>query len=444
MLNSIVILVTWIGYVASTTSSLNLYSYICLSHDQNLCMGVSPGKDNVPKAVDRERLQAKRRQENVDKDSDWYKMKWHVDYEKGSLQFSENQNICVLKSQQSSEIVLVTCQFEEGLDIWDLEFDGLGASGVIRLKGSDDCITVVQCHEKNHKNCDPSVETYVMLGRDSDEDVFETGAYLKAKPCFDVSGLDVAESQTWTQTLDCIPGCSPHFAGNNYCDEKCDIEECDWDGGDCDTLAPTHSPTSNPTQSPALNPSPAPTLPPTTISPTLSPNLDPTSFPTTLAPSLKPTQSPSPTPTLEPTLTPSQNPSLNPLVRVNTTVAPSVANNVSIVTLAPSLPQQECLDWYQYFFNLQEIEECPWWQWLIVFLTLLLLLCICGSTSCYAIYLYRRDQKRSSVVEDSNSSGDDDDGGDEKEDSKLEEGKNVPDPIIGSEVDSNSNSDSDS
>ena len=37
----------------------------------------------------------------------------------------------------------------------------------------------------------------------------------------------------------CPPSCPSNYLGDNYCDDKCNSAECQWDGGDCPTPAPT-------------------------------------------------------------------------------------------------------------------------------------------------------------------------------------------------------------
>jgi hypothetical protein len=60
-----------------------------------------------------------------------------------------------------------------------------------------------------------------------------------------VSGYDDGEVGNYTLNIrqceiivDCAPGCPDSWIGDWYCDPECNVEACDFDGGDCDECAP--------------------------------------------------------------------------------------------------------------------------------------------------------------------------------------------------------------
>ncbi|MHA1680864.1 MAG: LNR domain-containing protein [Promethearchaeota archaeon] len=319
------------------------YSYICLTHNDDLCLGVSPHL-KIPTHEDSFMLQLKRRTNNEKKEADYRKMRWDIDHLNNTISLSavsEPSRLCISKRKSphakfTNDVVLVNCEYKEEIDKWDMGFNL--ESGTIQLVGTELCLTAMQCLD-NERNgyCNPRSTKLVKLARKGKWDKFVEGTYVKAYPCHNGNHPDrktgIEESQTFRSTLDCALGCSPLFAGNGRCDESCRNEACGFDGDECETLAPT-PPTMDPTPSPSVFPTPNPSQ-----SPTLRPSKHPTHSPVTKpssSPSVHPSLHPSVHPSLSPSAQPSLSPSVHPSLSPSAQPSPSPTTNV---TIAPSNPK---------------------------------------------------------------------------------------------------------
>ncbi|MHA1682283.1 MAG: hypothetical protein ACTSUE_15205 [Promethearchaeota archaeon] len=347
---------------------IKLYSYICLSYDDDLCLGVSSYLSE-PTNDDRHMMQLKPRGNNEKKKLDFFKMRWDINHVNQTIQLSAVNELCITKkktphAKTRRDMILVNCEFTEGVDLWSMENDL--QNGLIRLVGTDLCATVMQCQRKNRGQCDPLGTKLIKLDRGDDGDIFVKGTYVKAYPCWDsdneLANPDIKESQTFRATLDCFPGCSPLFAFNGECDEVCRVEECDFDGRDCDTPSPT-LPTLFPTTSPSRSPTPLPSTSPS-FRPTGHPTKSPIPKPT-VTPTHSPSGNPTSSPTSNPSVTPTQSPSTSPTQSPTNTSSPVPAEEVVVQTPTPTFGPTDptCEEW---------LGLC-WWVWILIAIAILVL-----------------------------------------------------------------------
>ena len=357
-----IVILSWTCAIVSAGPD-KIYSYICLSAEQNLCLGISiDGPPVYDPNVTPYRLQVKPRVRNEQQGLDWMKTRWTVYWGIGRIQLSNFTTMCIAKETGNNAIpggvVLRPCGSSGPLEEWNL--DGFNETfleeGVIRLKTRpDQCLSMMSCDRKSILNtdyCDP-FSTTMFTGSVYDVEK-QRGSHVRLMPC-----ITDHPSQMFRQRLDCAPGCSPYMMENtnNQCDLACANDACNWDNGACSTpnpTPPTPRPSTNPTTSPTTSmPSPNPTKSPS-LRPTSRPSKHPT-LPThspTAHPSEMPTQSPSFHPSAQPSSAPTHTPTESP------TRGPKKTDS-AVSTSTPS-------------------SDTDWWIWFIVAICILLFCCLCG------------------------------------------------------------------
>lgn len=297
-------------------SNIANYTYICIDADQNLCLGISPGKGEA--SLDSVyRLQLKDRENNEEKGTDYKKTRLDINYDNGTIEMSTGG--LFVNKRKSSGVAWVSADYGQFNLSSFLNEDGMG-----HIQTGEECLTAIECSVKLTSNgnrfCNPDTTTPVKKEED-----LKSGLYLKFKECTSEF------NQVFRTKLDCAQGCLPSMIGDRHCDGVCFNSNCEFDGGDC-------NPTAFPTAVPTLFPSVSPTLNPvfTSVSPSSAPSPVPTSVPTlqpSKAPSLAPSFSPSFVPTPEPSAAPTVfSPTRYPTKRPTTlaTFSPSSApTNVS-------------------------------------------------------------------------------------------------------------------
>ncbi len=340
---------------AADSGDIKQYSYICLGANQKLCLGISPG--NGEPYYDPNYLfeiQVKNRVNNEYSGDDYKKTRWDVNFDTSQISLSRFSNLCMARPSNTNKgiLYLLPCDAATSVTKFELTFNqNINQEGVLKLKGTDMCATVMKCNPPQGQTYCDSLSSQPAIG--TDLYTFNAGAYVKLRPCYDTTGglLTWKDAQVWRQRLDCAVGCSPYLQYNDECDLACANEQCGWDGHHCITQSPTPptpKPTRNPTSKPTKRPTIAPTLKPTkapSSNPTLKPTLSPTNKPTlkpsdspTKRPTASPTKRPTATPTINPTRSPSSNPTASPTPFPTTSPTKKPTNSPTISpTPRPSL-----------------------------------------------------------------------------------------------------------
>ena len=286
------------------------YCYICLSTNQDLCLGISPGdglpfyNPNLPPYY----LQIKQRERNQLAGLDYKKTRWDVRFDENIVYLSRFPNLCIALPSTNTypnQLALYPCDYVRNgtiLGYWLSGFNtNINEEGNMQLLNQEVCVTVMDCGGAPF--CNLQNENVVTNGR------FKSGSYVKVKPCWWTSQGSPAwrDAQTFVQALDCAVGCPPMLQFNNVCDPPCDNTACHLDNGHCKSLAPTppsftptNSPTFKPTKSPVVS---SPSKSPITYKPSSGPTAHPTATPTTLHPTDQPiSKSPTSFPSYNPTV----------------------------------------------------------------------------------------------------------------------------------------------
>jgi len=385
---SLVILMT--SPVCVRVQALNLYSLFCLGPDNQLCLGISPGGNPVYNPQNLYHAQLKLRGPNEAKGTDYQKLRWNVKNDYSWIQLANFTQMCLTKMTPAmalpGELVLRPCtvgNYLQQFNTTNFQRNDT-AVGKMEWNGSGQCLTVMDCFRNpNTGFCNPT--STVAFDTDSFDPNTQKGTYVKLMPC----SLDLP-SQSFLQTVDCAPGCSPLMINGpkGPCIKACANDACHYDNGACATPRPTpptfrpsYSPSRSPTtSSPSRNPttsrpSKSPSSSPTTSSPSASPQTSqPSQSPSTTAPSAGPSFNPTVSPTFFPTISPSTSP---------TTSQPSMSPTYSPTTAQPSVSPTVNVTINQ----VAAIAPAPWVfpLWLIIFipcivvfccLLLLLLLCL--------------------------------------------------------------------
>lgn len=292
------------GMAGAEEADVKRYSYLCLEAAQDMCIGISPGEaePRYDPAAEPYYAQVKSRKRNEFQATDYKKTRWDLVFETGAITLSRFAGLCLGGiGGGAGKAGLVPCGGPGGQTEWNLRpflVDGNGA-GVLSLVGEGEgpkCLTVMRCVPRGKpgqpKYCDPdAANTPIGPGLEG----LSAGSYLRFRECG--AGDSGVPSQRWRQKLDCAVACPPFLQENGECDASCDVAECGWDSGSCDTPSPT-PPTPEPSRTPTF---PRPTSrSPSSKSPTARPSQKPTQEPST-----HPSQTPqSPSPTLVPTRSP--------------------------------------------------------------------------------------------------------------------------------------------
>jgi len=359
----------------SISAQKRQFSYICLSAENRLCLGLSTQTDPVYDPAKLIHLQLKVREKVEEKGLDYLKTRWTVFGETGQIQLANFTSLCVARRMSATttpmDTVLRPCGAQAANEEFELSafFDRSFNDSALRLKAfPDQCLTVMNCDRRTEDFCS-YFETKPYTRTTMDPTILR-GAFVKFLPCANLT------SQVFTQTIDCAPGCSPFMmeGPDNTCDPACANDACNWDNGACATPAPT-PPTFTPTRSPSIAPTTTPTTSPTTSKPSVSPTTSqPSSSPTSPSPSTSPSVAPSSVRSSPPSVA-SEPPTLSPTASVttNTTATPTMVAVDPTATVAPTgsrANQGVSSD------SGTSVGQSLWWVWLILcIVAVLLLLC---------------------------------------------------------------------
>lgn len=186
-----------------------LYSYICLSAQDKLCLAISTSQPPKYDASDLYFLQVKLREKIQVQGQDYLKTRWSVLPSTSQIQLSNFTSLCIAKRRQTAatpdDVVLRPCGGAGNQELWALEGflknETLGST--LRLKSlPNQCLTLMNCKRTNGFCSKDS--TTAFSGTSMDPENLK-GAYMRMMPC----SPSLAIAQSFTQTVDCAPGCSP-------------------------------------------------------------------------------------------------------------------------------------------------------------------------------------------------------------------------------------------
>lgn len=300
--------------VLGEVNSFNL----CSQFKLDLCVGISgdplPGTPLQFKSRFNNMLSGSNRTSWEVEDDKFLKLVWTVP----AVNNSTNSTVSVLYMDKfSGGTRAILSKKSEGAF--------LNGSSVI-LNGTSLCLTVMKCSPTNGF-CDPFSSISV---RDVDD--LRRSSFMRFKPC-ETNHV----GQMFEVDPPCARNCTEAELNNTSCDLACNIKECFFDHGHCNTTTPTLMPTLTPT---TTTPSQAPTHPTPLV--TSSPSvysLSPTTTPTSLR---SPTISPSRVtthPTSVPTSSDTNSPSFSPTQGISQTFSPSNSPSSIATVLPPSTTQ---------------------------------------------------------------------------------------------------------
>lgn len=205
-------LLALVGLVAAADK--RLYSYICLSAQDKLCLAISTPTAPVYSSTNLYYLQVKLREKIESAGQDYLKTRWSVYPSTGEIQLSNFTSLCVAKRISSSstpgDVVLRPCKSVGTLGNWDLKgfvANETSGTGLRLVSYGNQCLTLMACNRMANGFCDRT-STIAFSGDTIDADA-NRGSYMRMMPCSQNS-----ISQTFTQTIDCAPGCSPFMVGD--------------------------------------------------------------------------------------------------------------------------------------------------------------------------------------------------------------------------------------
>lgn len=335
-----------------------LYSYTCSAEKRDLCVGVSPGKQQVATNLP---LQLKNKTNNELQGLDDEKLRSDFIYgvTNGTLRYSKDSNYCYQRRGRTSDLYLMEGGCNTTRAFWNTSkfLENAEQVAVLQHVATGLCATIMRCDLIYNKQlkieyCDKDVyypETSLKN--------MQRSAMIKLWPCSPRFRM----AQTFRQREDCVPGCDAILQDNIECDPVCNTPLCNDDNGWCDSQSPTP-----PTGSPSLSPS----LAPTSSSPSLRPSSKPSNRPS-VSPSNNPSHTPSANPTTEsptsiPTGSPSRGPSSNP---TPPSISPSVSPSYFPTTSPTASPANND--------TVLLVIVAEWDKRWLLFLLLLLLCCCC-------------------------------------------------------------------
>ncbi len=264
---------------------------LCSYHNTDLCIGVS-GVAEVG-----QQLQLKSRFNNLNAT---IKIDWALVNET-FVKFSGNETLYLDKAATTTRAVL------------SRQTSGLVLNQTVKLNGTDLCLTLMKCDVGPGGFCNPASIREVLSVPD-----IKKGSYLRFREC---KSSSLAVSQHFEIDPPCARNCTQAMLNNTKCDLECYTKECYYDGGYCNSTAPSLAPTTQPTTEPptiiatnapsrapstfttgyvSASPTPSPLL---TDSPTHNPNIHPISPPTPKPSTLSPSSESPPAPPQTPTPT---------------------------------------------------------------------------------------------------------------------------------------------
>ncbi len=295
-------------------------AYICSAYKTDFCLGVSTGNRS---AIAGQLLQIKQRFNNIVYASE-QKIQWNIYNDHIEFSGASVAALSIAKLQGGTRAILhgqSNVLFQNN-------------NTVILDVNSTKCLTVMKCDMSLGGYCNPYSDNRVLKTSD-----IKRGAYLRFKPC---SNDHI--SQDFVINPPCAPNCTDSMLIDTKCNPECNVRECFYDFGYCDTIAPT---TSNETYVPTTMPvfgnmTNSPTTLPSfgnmTNSPSSTPTITISIHPSTSVPTkqnLPHTGTPTKTPTKTPTHTPTSNPTkaqttvpTSPIVKTTTQPTTSPTTHV--------------------------------------------------------------------------------------------------------------------